>query len=101
MNYQEQGLVFDCVADSLVGVVAVPERPKVTGVLIIVGGPQYRIGSHRQFVLISRYLATLGIACMRFDNRSMGDATGDDRDSGHRVLDVLRCPQHPVPDLRP
>lgn len=80
MRYQEDGLVFACEGDSLVGVVAVPERPLETGVLIIVGGPQYRVGSHRQFVLLSRYLARQGIACMRFDNRSMGDATGDERD---------------------
>ena len=80
MKYQEQGLIFDCAGDSLVGVVAVPERPQETGVLIIVGGPQYRVGSHRQFVLIARYLAQQGIASMRFDNRSMGDATGEERD---------------------
>ena len=80
MKYQEHGIVFDCEGDSLVGVVAVPEKPQQTGVLIIVGGPQYRVGSHRQFVLLARYLAQQGIACMRFDNRSMGDATGDERD---------------------
>lgn len=80
MNYREHGLVFDCEGDSLIGVVAVPDQPQDTGVLIIVGGPQYRIGSHRQFVLLARYLAQQGIACMRFDNRSMGDATGDARD---------------------
>ncbi len=80
MNYREQGIVFDCEGDSLIGVVAIPEAPMDTGVLIIVGGPQYRVGSHRQFVLLARYLAEHGIACMRFDNRSMGDATGDTRD---------------------
>lgn len=80
MNYTERGLVFECAGDSLVGVVAVPERPHSTGVVIIVGGPQYRIGSHRQFVLLARRLASMGYACMRFDNRSMGDATGEARD---------------------
>lgn len=80
MNYTERGLVFECAGDSLVGVVAVPERPNSTGVVIIVGGPQYRVGSHRQFVLLARRLASMGHACIRFDNRSMGDATGDARD---------------------
>ncbi|MBU1308865.1 MAG: hydrolase 1, exosortase A system-associated [Gammaproteobacteria bacterium] len=47
-----------------------------TGVLIIVGGPQYRVGSHRQFVKLSRYLADNGIASMRLDTSGMGDSSG-------------------------
>ncbi len=44
--------------------------------LVIVGGPQYRAGSHRQFVLLARALAGAGIACMRFDHRGAGDSSG-------------------------
>lgn len=80
MRYLERPFVFDCRGDSLVSIAAIPETSGETGVLIIVGGPQYRIGSHRQFVLLSRHLAERGIPCMRFDNRSMGDATGAERD---------------------
>ncbi|MFT3759446.1 hydrolase 1, exosortase A system-associated [Thauera sp.] len=80
MNYTEQGLVFECQGESLVGVLAVPEQAQNVGVVIIVGGPQYRIGSHRQFVLLARNLAENGFPCLRFDNRSMGDATGETRD---------------------
>ncbi|GAB2929884.1 hydrolase 1, exosortase A system-associated [Rheinheimera gaetbuli] len=47
-----------------------------TGVLIIVGGPQYRVGSHRQFVKLSRALADNGIASMRLDTSGMGDSSG-------------------------
>lgn len=47
-----------------------------TGVLLIVGGPQYRVGSHRQFVKLSRYLATMGIPSMRLDTAGMGDSSG-------------------------
>jgi len=50
-----------------------------TGVLIIVGGPQYRVGSHRQFLLLARHLAAEGIPCMRFDVRGMGDSEGQVR----------------------
>ncbi|WAC71167.1 hydrolase 1, exosortase A system-associated [Roseateles sp. SL47] len=50
------------------------------GVLLIVGGPQYRVGCHRQFTLLGRALATGGIPCLRIDYRGMGDATGEARD---------------------
>lgn len=52
------------------------KKNSYTGVLIIVGGPQYRVGSHRQFVKLSRALAAEGIASMRFDSRGMGDSSG-------------------------
>jgi len=48
-----------------------------TGVLIVVGGPQYRVGSHRQFVMLARFLADHGVPCMRFDYRGMGDVSGE------------------------
>lgn len=44
------------------------------GVLVVVGGPQYRVGSHRQFVLLARSLAQAGHAVLRFDVRGMGDS---------------------------
>jgi uncharacterized protein len=48
-----------------------------TGVLVIVGGPQYRVGSHRQFVKLSRALAADGIPSLRLDSSGMGDSRGD------------------------
>jgi len=47
-----------------------------TAVLVIVGGPQYRVGSHRQFVLLARRLAAAGFPTLRFDYRGMGDSEG-------------------------
>lgn len=49
--------------------------PRV-GVVVVVGGPQYRVGSHRQFVQLARALAAGGVACLRFDARGMGDSAG-------------------------
>jgi exosortase A-associated hydrolase 1 len=46
------------------------------GVLIVPGGPQYRIGSHRQLVTLSRHLASSGLPVLRFDHRGMGDSEG-------------------------
>lgn len=73
----ERFLTFDCEGDTLAAVLHEPEsEPRDIGVLIVVGGPQYRVGSHRQFVLMARQLAGAGYAVMRFDYRGMGDSTG-------------------------
>ncbi len=59
-----------------------------TGVLIVVGGPQYRVGSHRQFVQLSRSLACQGIASMRFDYTGMGDSCGDKKEFDNICDDI-------------
>ena len=79
MDVREQGVVFACEGETLVGVITRGEQVAATGVVIVVGGPQYRVGSHRQFVLLARTLAAHGVACLRFDYRGMGDAGGEQR----------------------
>ena len=76
MNYIEEALVFNCTGKTLLGIVARPEVPATSGFVVVVGGPQYRAGSHRQFVLLSRRLAAAGYAVLRFDYRGMGDSEG-------------------------
>lgn len=61
----------------LVGILHRPVARCDVAVLIIVGGPQYRIGSHRQFVLIARSVAAEGCSVLRFDMRGMGDSEGE------------------------
>lgn len=80
MNYTEETAIFACEGDTLMGILAKPEMPAETGVVVIVGGPQYRVGSHRQFVLLSRVLAAAGYAVLRFDYRGMGDSESSQRD---------------------
>ncbi len=77
MPYTETPLTFECRGDALVGILTQPENPATLGVLIIVGGPQCRTGSHRQFTLLARGLARHNIPSLRFDYRGMGDSTGD------------------------
>lgn len=76
----QRALRFRCQGCWLVGILHVPDQPLPRGVLVVTGGPQYRVGSHRQFVLLARHLAGHGVPVMRFDYRGMGDSEGDMRD---------------------
>lgn len=80
MNATPEALLFDCAGNTLVGILERPASPCETGVVVLVGGPQYRAGSHRQFVLLARTLAAAGFAVLRFDYRGMGDSEGEARD---------------------
>ncbi|HEX6707566.1 MAG TPA: hydrolase 1, exosortase A system-associated [Albitalea sp.] len=95
---REDALGFRCEGASLWGIVSRPPEgvaAQPTSVLIVVGGPQYRVGSHRQFTLLARRLAARGFTTLRFDYRGMGDSEGDMRsfeDVGadvHAAVDAL------------
>jgi exosortase A-associated hydrolase 1 len=73
----EHVVSFNNAENQLIGVLHLVQQsdPKI-GLVIIVGGPQTRVGSHRQFVLLSRYLANNGVPSLRFDYTGMGDSQG-------------------------
>ena len=103
MNYIEEALGFTCTGDTLLGIVARPEVPATCGFIVVVGGPQYRVGSHRQFVLLSRRLAAAGYAVLRFDYRGMGDSEGLPRpfDSvSHDIAAAINALQERVPSVQ-
>jgi exosortase A-associated hydrolase 1/exosortase A-associated hydrolase 2 len=78
-SLEEQAVQFDCSGRTLPGILHIPatnSSESTVGVVVIVGGPQYRVGSHRQFVYLARALASAGYPVLRFDIRGMGDATG-------------------------
>jgi exosortase A-associated hydrolase 1 len=89
VNFEERALSFPCHDSWLCGILSLPEQTLSRGVLIVVGGPQYRVGSHRQFALLARHLAAHGVPVMRFDYRGMGDSEGDARNF-EEVEDDLR-----------
>jgi exosortase A-associated hydrolase 1 len=97
----ETPVVLTCASDELVGIVHLPESgARALGVLIVVGGPQYRVGSHRQFVLMARLLAAAGYPTLRFDYRGMGDSTGDPR-TFESVDDDIRAAIDALVSLEP
>jgi len=69
-----QPLVFDCAGERLLGLLH-PAGGRL-GLVIVVGGPQYRAGSHRHFVTVAEAAAAAGHPTLRFDVRGMGDSTG-------------------------
>lgn len=85
----EEAIFFDCQGERLLGILHHARAPICEiGVVLVVGGPQYRVGSHRQFVLLARALASTGIAVFRFDFRGMGDSSGEPRDFEHISDDI-------------
>ena len=79
---REIALEVPCHDNTLIGVLHRGYDDASVGVVVVVGGPQYRVGSHRQFVLLARALAYAGIPVLRFDYRGMGDSPGEPRQFG-------------------
>lgn len=69
--------VISCEGEELASIAHCPIVPGEIGAVIVVGGPQYRVGSHRMFVDMADVLAASGIVCLRFDCRGMGDSSGE------------------------
>ena len=84
----------------MIGVLHHGARGARRGIVVVVGGPQVRTGSHRQFVLLARKWARAGVPVLRFDCRGKGDSGGDFIDFEHlddditSAVDALveRCP---------
>ena len=103
LTYAEEAVSFACTHNTVVGVLTRPSHPQQTGVVVIVGGPQYRVGSHRQFVLLSRALAGAGFAVLRFDVQGMGDSEGEPLDFariGADIAQAIDALQRCVPEAR-
>lgn len=105
LEMKEQALTFNANNQALLAITHMPEKPTSTGVLIVVGGPQYRVGSHRQFVQLSRALAAQNISSMRFDTTGMGDSYGSKKefdsidDDIHAAMDAFIHTQPHLTDV--
>lgn len=80
MTVNEHSLWLHGDGFDMLGIVSLPPATtpmQPTGVVIVVGGAQYRAGSHRQFVQLARFLAVAGFPVLRFDLPGMGDSPGE------------------------
>ena len=51
---EEIALVFSCKGSRLIGILHQAEHCEEIGLVVVVGGHQTRVGSHRQFVQLAR-----------------------------------------------
>ena len=84
----EQGLVWRAGDAYLTGILHRGRPARSIGIVFVVGGPQYRVGSHRQFVRMARSFAAKGYTNLRFDYRGMGDADGPPQSFADTAFDI-------------
>ena len=94
-------LSFQCEGLSLAA--SLDEGVDDTGVLMVTGGTQVRVGSHRMYEKLARSLAAAGISSFRFDRRGVGDSEGEDpdfRDSGPDIAAAATAFRAEAPRVR-
>jgi exosortase A-associated hydrolase 1 len=70
-------LSFACAGAELAG--SLDEAAGTTGLLLVTGGSQTRIGSHRMYERLAKSLVDMGYPCFRYDRRGVGDSAGEDQ----------------------
>ncbi len=68
-------LTFPCEGANLGG--TLDSGNKATGLLIVSGGNEIRIGAHRGMARLARIIAAKGYPVFRFDRRGIGDSEGE------------------------
>jgi len=66
---------FPCAGETLAA--TLDEAPGTTGLLIVSGGNEIRIGAHRGMAELAATVAASGHPVLRYDRRGIGDSTGE------------------------
>lgn len=68
---------FSCAGETLAA--TLDEAPGSTGLLIVSGGNEIRIGAHRGMAELAAAVAAAGHPVFRYDRRGIGDSTGENK----------------------
>ncbi|RIA45590.1 exosortase A-associated hydrolase 1 [Hephaestia caeni] len=93
-------IAFPCEGETLIG--TLDAAPGTTGLLIVSGGNEIRVGAHRGMALLAERLAAAGVSVFRFDRRGIGDSTGANggyASSGPDIAAAVRAFRAQVPHL--
>lgn len=78
---------FACAGETLVG--SLDEAAGTTGLLIVSGGNEVRMGAHRGMAMLAARVADeLGAPVFRFDRRGIGDSTGVNQGFESSIHDI-------------
>lgn len=93
-------IAFDCTGEALLGTLDRAEG--ATGLLIVSGGNEVRMGAHRGMASLAARLATRGVPVFRFDRRGIGDSSGENggyASSGPDIAAAAAAFRRHAPDL--
>lgn len=97
-------LSFACAGDTLAATLDEAAGAAATsGLLIVTGGTQVRVGAHLGQARLARAAAAAGFAAFRFDRRGIGDSEGEDpgfRGSGADIAAAAAAFRAAAPGLR-
>ena len=79
-------IAFPCAGETLVG--TLDEGEGTTGLLIVSGGNEIRVGAHRGMAELAAALAAEGVPVFRFDRRGVGDSTGENLGYAESAPDI-------------
>lgn len=77
---------FPCAGETLAA--TLDEAPGTTGLLIVSGGNEIRIGAHRGMAELAATVAASGHPVFRYDRRGIGDSTGENNGFESTVEDI-------------
>jgi len=77
---------FRCAGETLAA--TIDEAPGTTGLLIVSGGNEIRIGAHRGMAELAATVAAAGYPVFRYDRRGIGDSTGENNGFESTAQDI-------------
>jgi exosortase A-associated hydrolase 1 len=80
---------FPCAGETLAA--TLDEAPGTTGMLIVSGGNEIRIGAHRGMAELAATVAAAGHPVFRYDRRGIGDSTGNNNGFESAAEDILEA----------